>query len=246
MHAAVALPSLAREHTAEDATAPLRSAPRRPWPGYAPVAAPATGCAVRADSTEAEQLIREWQAGKKAAATHFYYLYKDRVYRWARIKTRDPHLAEDLCQEVWRRIHRSLQTYRLGTSPSAWVYRILINTHRSLWRRGQRFVASLLSGLQGEQASPLLPEPSSALGGTPETLCNRKQELEQILSAMHAIPECYRQVVFLRYVEGLPIEEVANILGITDGTVKSRLNRGIEKLRERIGLCVQSRPGVVR
>jgi RNA polymerase sigma-70 factor (ECF subfamily) len=246
MQAAVALRSVQHEDPAEDAAVALPAALSEPTPEYIVAALPTAARPVVPPTADAEQLIRDWQAGVKPAATRFYYLYKDRIYCWARVKTRDPHLAEDLCQEVWRRIHRSLQTYRPGTSPTAWVYRILINTHRSLWRRGQRFFAGLLPSYQDEHEIERLPEPATSLLGAPEALFTRKQELELILNAMHALPESFRRVVFLRYVEGLPIEEVAVILGISEGTVKSRLNRGLEKLRERLGEHVPSAKGVLR
>ena len=249
MQAAVALRSLLREDPAAQTAVALPVAERLPTPEYTVAELPTPTTAENPgapDCAAAEVLIRQWQTGVKTSATRFYYLYKDRVYRWARVKTRDRHLAEDLCQEVWRRIHRSLQTYRVGTSPTAWVYRILLNTHRSLWRRGQRFFAGLLPSLHEEQAPESLPAMATSLAGTPESLFSRKQELELILNAMHKIPESFRQVVFLRYVEGLPIEEVASILGVSEGTVKSRLNRGLEKLRERLGAGSQPRQGVIR
>lgn len=183
-------------------------------------------------AVDAEQFIRRWQAGERTAAREFYSLYKDRVYRWAYLKTRNTHAAEDLCQEVWGRIHRSLPTYRPGSSPNAWVFTILVNTHRSLWRRSQNFVESLVDRLlDGDGAEKGGQE---AFGGTPEAMLAHKQELEVILTAMHEIPETYRSVVILRLVEELPIEEVASILHLSEGTVKSRLNRGVEKLRERL------------
>lgn len=200
-----------------------------------------------AQTADAEHFIRSWQAGERAAAREFYSLYKDRVYRWAFLKTRNPHAAEDLCQEVWGRIHRSLHTYRPGTNPNAWVYRILINAHRSLWRRGQHFVESLVDRfLEGPEAEPAGDAPLAlcgSVGGTPESMLAHKQELAVILSALHEIPEIYRTVVILRIVEELPIEEVATILELSQGTVKSRLSRGVEKLRERLGQKAQSGSG---
>lgn len=189
---------------------------------------------------DAEHFICRWQAGERTAAREFYSLYKDRVYRWAYVKTRNTHAAEDLCQEVWGRIHRSLPTYRPGSSPNAWVYTILVNTHRSLWRRGQNFVESIVDRfLDGDGADKSLPG-QGALGGTPEAMLAHKQELEVILTAMHEIPETYRSVVILRLVEELPIDEVASILHLSEGTVKSRLNRGVEKLRERLARTARS------
>ena len=246
MQAVVVLGSLHQEDPAEDAAVALPAPLHELTPEYTGTTLPTTDRTAATSSAEDEQLIREWQAGVKTAGTRFYYLYKDRIYRWALVKTRDPHQAEDLCQEVWRRIHRSLQTYREGTSPKSWVYRILINTHRSLWRRGKRFFAGLLPSLQDNHELDNLPEVATSRGGTPEALLTHKQELELAINAMHKIPEPFRRVVFLRYGEGLPIEDVANILGISEGTVKSRLNRGMEKLRELLGANEKSRPGVKR
>ena len=199
MQAAVALQSLQLDPTEEDPevalslSLPLSPAACAPAAESTAVTLHAESRAVAPSCAAAELLLREWQAGTKTAATRFYYLYKDRVYRWARIKARDHHLAEDLCQEVWRRIHRSVLTYRAGTSPNAWVYRILINTHRSLWRRGQRFFASLLPGLSGEEVSEGPPGTVTQAGSSPEALFTRKQELEVILKAMHedsrAVPQ---------------------------------------------------------
>ena len=189
-----------------------------------------------ADTAQAEQFIRKWQAGEKTAAREFYFLYKDRIYRWAFVKTRNSHAAQDLCQEVWHRIHRSLLTYRPGTSPNAWVYKILLNTHRSLWRRGQRIFENILEYFLDEGEAKKGSFAASLLHYTPESLLAQKQELTAVLDALHEIPEAFRSVVILRIVEELPIEEMASILDLSEGTVKSRLNRGVEKLREQLGL----------
>lgn len=194
----------------------------------------------------AEVLIRRWQAGDKKASNDFFNLYKFTVYHWARIKTRDHDSAEDLCQEVWKRIHRSLLTYHAGTSPKAWIYRILINTHRSLWRRGQCLIGQLAARLLSESAHSESANSYYSVAITPESILARKQQIEVVISVLRNISEPYQTVIFLRYMEGLSIEEIAEIHRVSIGTVKSRQNRGIEQMRELLGISKEFLQGGTR
>ncbi|WP_238993411.1 RNA polymerase sigma factor [Nocardioides caldifontis] len=130
--------------------------------------------------------------------------------------------AEDVVQEALVKAYRSLGRYRDGAPFRPWLLRIVANEarnhHRSAVRRGAR-----------EQGVPLPPE----LLDPGEQVADRQRK-EQLLAAVGRLPERLRAVVVCRYLLELDEAETATALGVPRGTVKSRLNRGLSRLREQL------------
>ncbi len=148
--------------------------------------------------------------------------HSDRVYRLSYRLTGNRADAEDLTQEVFVRVFRSLHTYTPGTF-EGWLHRITTNVFLDQARRRQRI---RFDSLSDERAS-MLPSGHQA----PDAAyvdARFDDDVEQALSALS--PE-FRAAVVLCDVEGLSYEEIAEILGTKLGTVRSRIHRGRAQLR---------------
>jgi RNA polymerase sigma-70 factor (ECF subfamily) len=156
-----------------------------------------------------------------------------RVYRLAYRLTGNPHDAEDLTQEVFVRVFRSLSSYTPGTF-EGWLHRITTNLFLDSARRRQRI---RFEGLADEMAHRLAgSEP------TPAQAFDDSHLDDDVQAALKALPPEYRAAVVLCDIEGFSYEEIAATLGVKLGTVRSRIHRGRAQLRSALE---HRRPGPV-
>ena len=149
--------------------------------------------------------------------------HSDRVYRLALRLTGNRHDAEDLTQEVFVRVFRSLVTYTPGTF-EGWIHRITTNLFLDQARRKQRIRFDALSDERADRLHSALPAPDTAYAD--QTFD------DDIERALATLPPEFRAAVVLCDVEGLSYEEIAQILDAKLGTVRSRIHRGRAMLRE--------------
>jgi len=145
-----------------------------------------------------------------------------RVYRLAYRLTGNSHDAEDLTQEVFVRVFRSLSSYTPGTF-EGWLHRITTNLFLDMARRRQRI---RFEGL-GDDAVQRLHGP----GPTPAEAFEERHLDADVFAALESLPPEYRAAVILCDIEGLSYEEIAATLGVKLGTVRSRIHRGRAHLR---------------
>jgi RNA polymerase sigma factor (sigma-70 family) len=146
-----------------------------------------------------------------------------RVYRLAYRLTGNSHDAEDLTQEVFVRVFRSLDSYIPGTF-EGWLHRITTNLFLDMARRRQRI-----------RFEGLAEETEARLGGsepTPAQAFDDRHLDGDIHAALMALAPEYRAAVILCDIEGLAYEEIADTLGVKLGTVRSRIHRGRAQLRQ--------------
>ncbi|WP_457623059.1 RNA polymerase sigma factor SigE [Nocardioides secundeburneus] len=148
--------------------------------------------------------------------------HSDRVYRLAYRLTGNRPDAEDLTQEVFVRVFRSLSSYTPGTF-EGWLHRITTNLFLDQARRKQRIRFDALSDERADRLSSPSPAPDAAYA-------DRTFD-DDIETALATLPPDFRVAVVLCDVEGLTYEEIANILGAKLGTVRSRIHRGRAMLR---------------
>jgi RNA polymerase sigma-70 factor (ECF subfamily) len=154
--------------------------------------------------------------------------YLDSLYAAARRMTHNPHDAEDLVQETYLKAFASLDQYQPDTNLKAWLYRILTNTYINQYRRKQRephqTTTEGLSDWEVNSADLLMPSAElSALSQLTDS---------EVLEALAKLPEDRRMVVYYADVEGMPYQEISEILECPIGTVMSRLHRGRAQLRQ--------------
>ena len=164
----------------------------------------------------------------------------DPLYRRALRMSHNHADAQDLVQDTMVSAYANFHSFRSGTSVSAWLYRILTNTYIDGYRRKRRrpmqysteqMTDRLMTHPQCPRMKTLSAE-DQALAALPDT---------EIKAAMLAVPEKFRAVVYYADVEGFRCEEIAHIMNIPEGTVRSRLSRGRRRLR---GLLVGGTDGV--
>ena len=148
--------------------------------------------------------------------------HSDRVYRLAYRLTGNRHDAEDLTQEVFVRVFRSLDTYTPGTF-EGWLHRITTNLFLDQARRNQRIRFDALS----DERAGTLRSP----GPAPDAAVADRLFDDDVEQALAALPPEFRAAVVLCDVEGLSYDEIADILGAKLGTVRSRIHRGRAMLR---------------
>jgi RNA polymerase sigma-70 factor (ECF subfamily) len=148
--------------------------------------------------------------------------HSDRVYRLAYRLTGNRHDAEDLTQEVFVRVFRSLSTYAPGTF-EGWLHRITTNLFLDQARRKQKLRFDPLSDERAERLTSDTPSPDAAY-------VDRTFD-DDIEAALATLPPDVRAAVVLCDVEGLSYEEIADILDAKLGTVRSRIHRGRAMLR---------------
>ncbi len=171
--------------------------------------------------------MQRCRAGDLAAFNALVGAHQDTVFGLCLRMLGSTHSAEDVTQETFLSAYRSIERCR-GDIFRAWLLRIAVNACTDeLRRRHRRPQVSLDDPSTG--ASPLdLPDPSES----PEETAVRSELRRHIQSGLVALPPDQRAAVVLRDVQGLSYEEIAQVLRLSPGTVKSRLSRGRAHLRD--------------
>ncbi len=165
-------------------------------------------------------LIQRSQAGDEQAFAALFEQYKNLVYKTAYLMLDHTQEAEDALQEVFIQVHDALPTYDPAKGAfTTWLYRVTVNYCHNRLRQRQpvQAITDLPSGLLSDDGPPL-----------------EKQLAERAMmqQAMERLSPKLRITVILRYYAGLSYAEIAEVLAIPEGTVKSRLHQAIKQLRE--------------
>jgi RNA polymerase sigma-70 factor (ECF subfamily) len=180
-------------------------------------------------------LVAELKAGSEDAYAYLLAVYQNPVFNLiSHIVDRTPD-APDVLQDVFVKVFKGIQHFHGESSLKTWIYRIAVHeasNHRRSWlRRHWREVLSLDDGgviSEAGWADPALqPE-------TPLEVLEQAERQELVERALLSLVQPYRTVVVLREIEGFAYEEIAQIMGISEGTVKSRLMRGRELLKRKL------------
>ncbi len=148
----------------------------------------------------------------------------DALYNFAVYLTRNGSEAEDLVQETYLRAFRFSHRFQPGTHLKAWLFQILRNTFLTFYHQREREPALSEDGIP-DGSPPMFHEAPDPGRTSVET----RADLERVLAQ---VPEEFRTAFLLAEMEGLPLEDVAHIMGCPVGTVKSRIFRAKERLRE--------------
>jgi RNA polymerase sigma-70 factor (ECF subfamily) len=153
------------------------------------------------------------------------------LYGTAMRLTRNRADAEDLVQDTLVKAFRFSHRFAAGTNLRAWLYTILHNT----WRNRQRDAARATVDVDSERVDEAAASTTGPIGGeTPERILMRATLDADLQAALDALPERFRQAVWLRDVEEFSYAEIAEMLDVPIGTVMSRISRGRRLLFERL------------
>jgi RNA polymerase sigma-70 factor, ECF subfamily len=177
------------------------------------------------------ELVTELQAGSETAFDWLVNHYHGPVYNLILGMLGDSADAADAAQEVFLKAFKGIQSFRQGSSLKTWLYRIAIrealNSRRWFKRHAQKNVSIDVENEEGYAAIDL-----EDLSATPFDQLAAQEIQLAVQGALHQVPEVFRSAVILRDLEGLSYEEVAEVLDVSVGTVKSRILRGRRALKE--------------
>jgi len=177
---------------------------------------------------EEQRLIDAAISGDSAAFEKLVQPLEGRIYAVALRMCGNREDAQDCMQEAMIRIYRALSSFKGQSSFSTWVYRITMNTCLDELRRRKARRSTSLDNLLDSGWSPANET------DTPERHAVQSEQRRTIERAISDLPEDMRSAVILRDIQGLTYDEIASALEVNVGTVKSRISRARERLREKL------------
>src|SRR5271168_714040 len=189
-------------------------------------------------TTEDAALIADLKAGSEEAFGILIAQYHQPLYSLIARSLNDPADASDITQEVFIKVFRSIRSFHGQASLRTWLYRIALreaSNQRRWWPRHKRqeitIDSSYDSDSDDESSGLCLSATLADHADSPFDHAAQAEVRERVEAALRQLPEAFRTVVILREIEGFAYEEIAEILSVNLGTVKSRLTRGRSALR---------------
>ncbi len=164
--------------------------------------------------------------------------YWDRIYAMVHQLLRNPQDAEEVTQDAFIRAHRGLVNFRGDSAFSTWLYQIATNLARNrywYWWRRKRDQSISFEQPIGEDGTTTFADIFADEVETPEDAAVTQELVDRIGVGMGKLTSKHREILILRNVKNLSYEEIAEVLQISVGTVKSRIARARESLRGKLG-----------
>jgi RNA polymerase sigma-70 factor (ECF subfamily) len=182
------------------------------------------------DSSNEAVLILRAQQGERSAFDALVAMYLNRTYQFALRLSGNPDDAADMVAETFLRAYKAIKSFRSEASFTTWLFRILYNAYLDLTRRNRdhRHI-SIEETLEHEEGTMQRQFADDAPG--PQELVEAAETSEALLAAIRKLPEFQQVIILLYHAEGRSYEEIAEIVGLPIGTVKSRMNRARLNLR---------------
>jgi RNA polymerase sigma-70 factor (ECF subfamily) len=182
-----------------------------------------------------EVLLEQFRHGQADAFGVLVRRYERELYGYLRRYTNNASLAEDVFQNTFLQVYVKIGQYEPGRVFRHWLYAIATNQAIDALRRNVRHQAVSLDEQRseaGEGELARLLEMLQSRGPSPVESASAQERREQVRAGVDRLPEFLRQVLILAYYQGLKYREIADILDIPVGTVKSRLHAALVKLQE--------------
>jgi len=210
----------------------------------------ASNNAKQARQVEAQRdrvLIMRAQKGDKGAFRQLVERHQRRAFTLAFSLVRDENDASELVQDAFVRVYKNLPNFKGDSSFFTWLYRIVTNLSIDLRRKAGRPVVEMdgtrfESGESQEAEFPLL---SRIDGANPADVIRRSEIAARVQAALDTLPPYHRGVIVMRDAQGYSYDEIASAMGISKGTVMSRLFYARRKLQEVLADCYEEQIGRV-
>nr|WP_051109267.1 RNA polymerase sigma factor SigW [Paenibacillus ginsengihumi] len=178
------------------------------------------------------RLARLAKSGDRAAFAELVELYNDKIYHLAYRMLRNRHEAEEIVQETFLRVYMNLDKYDEQQKFSTWIYRIGTNLciDRLRKRKPNYSLDAEMSDGDGNDWYSTLPSEED----TPAEQLVLSETQQQIRATIDTLPDKYKAVVILRYLQDLSLQEISEALSMPVTTIKTRLHRGREFLRKKL------------
>ena len=159
------------------------------------------------------------------ALERFFDLYFDRIYRYVCRSVADEHSAEDLTQEIFMNIHRSLPSYEPSRGLEPWIFTIATNRVRDHWRSRHHRESFRQVSVESDGVA-------DQVSVSPNTDPERAELAQQVRAAINQLSETSRTTILLRAYEGLSFEAIGRIVGHNEVAVRKRYSRALSTLRQ--------------
>ncbi|WP_231511476.1 sigma-70 family RNA polymerase sigma factor [Chondromyces apiculatus] len=199
----------------------------------------------RREAEEDRELISRAQAGDQAAFRMLVERHQRNAFSIALGLVRDENDARELVQEAFLRVYRGLATFQGGSSFFTWLYRIVMNLSIDLLRKPGRRDQELQDDKAIDEDA-VLPFVSKIDGSDPMDVLRRYEIAARIQAALDTLPDYHRGVILMREVEGMSYEEIAQAMGVSKGTIMSRLFHARQKLQRALADCYAEESGAER
>lgn len=183
-------------------------------------------------------LVDRFKRGDQSAFDEMVTRYWDRIYSMVNQLLRNTQDAEEVTQDAFIRAHRGLVNFRGDSAFSTWLYQIATNLARNrywYWWRRKRDQSISFDQPIGPDGDMTLAEVIPAQLESPDDITVTQEFVDRIAAGMEKLNAKHREILILRNVKNLSYEEIAEILNISVGTVKSRIARARESLRSKLG-----------
>ena len=175
----------------------------------------------KADHNDVDILLSRLRRSDSAAFGEIYTNYIGRIYRYVFYQVKDDMLAEDIAEEVFLRAWRNLNSYKGGgASFSSWLYQIAHNLVIDNFRAGKK-IAAMKKEIVDDTDSP-------------EAAAESNWQKQQLLNVVDTLPEQQKQLILLKFIEGMDNEEIAQVTGKSQGAIRIMQMRALASLRQRL------------
>ena len=175
------------------------------------------------------RLLERCRNGDTEAFEALFRKYQTYVYNVSVGMLCNNEDAADITQETFLRIHRNLHRFRGESSFSTWLYRVAVNLCITELRRRQRSRFQFLEELQHDDDTPMHEEPVVS----PAEAVEQEEDRQAVRDVLNTLPPDYRAIMVLRHFQQMAYDEIAEVLGLTLGQVKTRLFRARKLFKDR-------------
>ncbi|MFO0749251.1 MAG: RNA polymerase sigma factor [Myxococcota bacterium] len=183
-----------------------------------------------------EALMQRFRAGQASAFRLLTARYSEKVFNFALRQVRSPETAQDLVQEVFLRVVKNASSFRAESRFSTWIFTIARNLCVDALRRAKhRHTVALDAPLKaGESDGATMLDMVKDDKPIADSRLSDKRFSGALEEALGSLPEEQREVFLMRELQGLKFREIADIVGVPENTVKSRMRYALESLRQRL------------
>ena len=180
-----------------------------------------------------EGLVQRARQGDKEAFTQLYETHFDRVFRYLVVRVRNKAEVEDMTQQVFVKAFEAMPSFRWKGIPfSAWLFRIAHN-----------LVVDYIRKVKKQPVTVPFEEVVVIGDDDPQKEAERKLDIERLISATRQLTEAQREVISLRFAGGLPVAQVARVMGKSGGAIKALQHSAIVALRKALSVGEDSEKG---
>lgn len=177
-------------------------------------------------------IVKKAIKGNKNALEKLIIKYEKKVYNIAYQIFGNEHDANDMAQEVFIKVYKSLHKFNFKSTFSTWIYRITVNTCIDEYRKKSKNSKVEYMDETIKQQDSIIQKQFIDKGLTPEEEIIKNENIKFVRESIDELKEDYRIIIILRDIKGYSYENIADILDISIGTVKSRISRARSKLKK--------------